>query len=203
MGHEAMAPSTSLIAEVQEFLAELRRDLPGIFQVQRPPKGHRRARRIPFQGGHLRVRIEQGCSDGRSAIRSDGDGLVLVRSLDDPRPPYGILEDWYRERAREVLTERARHWSQLIGVRYRRISVKDQRTLWGSCSKSGNLNFNWRLIMAPLAVLDYLVIHELSHLREMNHSKRFWRLVSTCCPDHKTPRRWLREHGMGTKRWKP
>lgn len=81
-----------------------------------------------------------------------------------------------------------------MGVRPQRIRVKDQRSLWGSCSRQGTLNFNWRLILTPPAVLDYVVIHELAHLLEMNHSKRFWGHVAAWCPDHKAHRRWLREN---------
>lgn len=105
-----------------------------------------------------------------------------------------------RRLARVLLTERTEHFSRLMGVRYNRIAIKDQRTLWGSCSRQGNLNFNWRLILAPREVLDYLVIHELCHLLEMNHSRRFWAHVSKWCPDQRAHRRWLREHGPGLQR---
>jgi predicted metal-dependent hydrolase len=72
--------------------------------------------------------------------------------------------------------------------------MKNQRTLWGSCSTRGNLNFNRALAGAPAEVLDYVVIHELGHLKEMNHSRRFWALIEAWCPEHKRHRRWLREH---------
>jgi len=99
-----------------------------------------------------------------------------------------------QERARELITLRVGHWAGLIGVGYRRISIKAQRTRWGSCSRLGHLNFNWRLILAPQEVLDYVVIHELCHLIEMNHSKQFWKHVSQWCPEHKERRRWLKEN---------
>ena len=82
-----------------------------------------------------------------------------------------------------------------MGVDYGRITVRDQRTRWGSCSAKGNLNFNWRLILAPGEVLDYVVVHELAHRREMNHSKRFWSLVEMVLPDYERRRRWLKENG--------
>lgn len=75
------------------------------------------------------------------------------------------------------------------------ITVRDQKTRWGSCSARGNLNFNWRLILAPEPVLDYVVIHELAHRKEMNHSKQFWDIVEAMMPDYRTQRQWLKEHG--------
>lgn len=87
-----------------------------------------------------------------------------------------------REEARGLLTARTAHWAAALGVKYNRIAIKSQRSLWGSCSRRGNLNFNWRLAAAPPEVLDYVVIHELCHLLELNHSKRFWTHVAAACP---------------------
>ena len=99
-----------------------------------------------------------------------------------------------RRDAKEIITARVKHWAPVLNLEYRRIFVKDQRTLWGSCSGRKNLNFNWRLAAAPPEALDYVVIHELCHLREMNHSKRFWDLVGAACPDYKARRKWLRDN---------
>lgn len=99
-----------------------------------------------------------------------------------------------RRAAKEAITARVRHWAAVLDLEYGRVFVKDQRTLWGSCSGRRNLNFNWRLAVAPPEALDYVVIHELCHLREMNHSKRFWDLVRAACPDYKSRRRWLRDN---------
>jgi alpha-glucosidase len=90
---------------------------------------------------------------------------------------------------------RATHWAPKLGVTFGRVRVKDQRSLWGSCSREGNLNFNWRLTLAPFEVLDYVVVHELAHRREMNHSRRFWAIVAEFVPDHRNHRRWLRKNG--------
>lgn len=91
--------------------------------------------------------------------------------------------------------ERASFWAGRLGVTFGRVRVKGQRSLWGSCTRRGDLNFNWRLTLAPPEVLDYVVVHELAHRREMNHSRRFWDLVELHCPDHKAHRRWLRRNG--------
>jgi predicted metal-dependent hydrolase len=79
-----------------------------------------------------------------------------------------------------------------IGVRYDRIAIKGQSTRWGSCSSKRNLNFNWRLMMAPPGAVDYVIIHELCHLKELNHSPRFWALVAQHCPDYRRWERWLK-----------
>ena len=91
--------------------------------------------------------------------------------------------------------ERASHWAPQLGVTFGRVSVKDQKSLWGSCSRAGNLNFSWRLRLAPAEVLDYVVVHELAHRLEMNHSRRFWAVVEKICPDYKVHRKWLRKNG--------
>jgi len=100
-----------------------------------------------------------------------------------------------RRDAGELIKSRVAYWAARLGLGYSRVFIKEQRSRWGSCSSAGNLNFNWRLAAAPPEVLDYVVIHELCHLREMNHSRRFWALVAQACPDHKVRRRWLRDNG--------
>lgn len=103
-----------------------------------------------------------------------------------PAPPTGGHEAHFHARA-SLFAPR-------LGVAFGRVRVKNQRTLWGSCSPSGDLNFNWRLTLAPPEVLDYVVIHELAHRLEMNHSRRFWAHVERLCPEHRERRRWLRRN---------
>lgn len=101
----------------------------------------------------------------------------------------------YKKRLRPVLLHRAAFYAEIMGVDYNRISIRDQKTRWGSCSAKGNLNFNWKLSLMPPEILDYVVVHELAHRREMNHSARFWSQVEQVLPDYKERRRWLKEHG--------
>lgn len=102
---------------------------------------------------------------------------------------------WMRGQARRVLNERVRHWSGEMGLTPTGVGVRNQASRWGSCSSKGSLSLNWRLVMAPPSVLDYIVIHELAHLDELNHSKRFWSLVARYCPEYKLCESWLDEHG--------
>ena len=110
-------------------------------------------------------------------------------------PSEKRLEAIYRKAAREYFPKRVSHYARMLGVTYGKISIRDQKTRWGSCSSEGNLSFNWRLILAPPDVLDYVVIHELCHRKEMNHSKEFWALVESLMPEYKERRKWLRENG--------
>ena len=100
-----------------------------------------------------------------------------------------------RERAKSVLAQRTAYFARQVGVTYGRITVRDQKTRWGSCSQTGNLNFNFRLILAPPEVLDYVVVHELCHRRQMNHSTQFWQEVAQVLPDYRKRKAWLTENG--------
>ncbi|MCM1025751.1 MAG: DUF45 domain-containing protein [Roseburia sp.] len=105
------------------------------------------------------------------------------------------LEKRYRSKAREALEGRVAYYHRITGGSYKKITVRDQKTRWGSCSSRGTLSFNYRLIFAPPKVLDYVVVHELCHLTHMNHSKDFWNMVGSVLPDYRKQRKWLREHG--------
>lgn len=115
-----------------------------------------------------------------------------------PLPDYVAhpeLEAVYRKRARTQLEARAAYYAGLMGVTYNRIAIRAARTRWGSCSAQGNLNFHWKLILMPPEVLDYVVVHELAHRKEMNHSARFWAEVERILPDYKRRRKWLKDYG--------
>ena len=99
------------------------------------------------------------------------------------------------ERALEYIPERVAYFAPIVGVSYGRITVRNQRTRWGSCSGKGNLNFNCLLMLTPEDVIDYVVVHELCHLKEMNHSPRFWAEVGRVLPDYRESRLWLKRNG--------
>jgi len=109
--------------------------------------------------------------------------------------------DFLRREAKRELEAASRRAAESFGVGVRRISVRDQTSRWGSCSTTGVLSYSWRLILAPPFVLDYLAVHEVAHLIEMNHSARFWRLVDTVCPDADRARMWLDVHGTDLHRY--
>ncbi|MFZ1736132.1 MAG: SprT family zinc-dependent metalloprotease [Candidatus Moraniibacteriota bacterium] len=102
---------------------------------------------------------------------------------------------WYRREAKKVLLERVAFFVQKHGLVYRSVRINTARTRWGSCSGKGNLNFTFRLVMAPISVIDYVVAHELAHLAHPNHSRKFWQAVAVMCPNFERERRWLKENG--------
>ena len=98
-------------------------------------------------------------------------------------------------RAKRIIPQRVRYYANIMGVEYGRITIRMQKSRWGSCSSKGNLNFNCLLMRTPEEIIDYVVVHELCHLKEMNHSPRFWEEVEKIFPDYKERRKWLKEHG--------
>jgi predicted metal-dependent hydrolase len=106
-----------------------------------------------------------------------------------------VFERWYRQQALALLTGRVQHFASQHGFRYAQVKISSARTRWGSCSSRGNLSFTWRLVMAPLPVIDYVVVHELVHLHVRNHSRQFWDQVNQLMPDYKSRRSWLKADG--------
>lgn len=109
------------------------------------------------------------------------------------------MYQWYKMQAREILWHKLDHFAQLMGVEYRQFRLKEQKTMWGSCSTLGNINLNWRIILGSEEVADYLVVHELAHLRYFNHSKDFWHEVEQYVPNHRSLRRWLKKYGSSLR----
>jgi predicted metal-dependent hydrolase len=106
-----------------------------------------------------------------------------------------LFTRWYKQRAQDIISDRVTTFAARYGFEPKRVKISSARTRWGSCSPDGTLNFTWRLVMASLDVIDYVVVHELSHLRVRNHSKRFWKVVESILPEYKHQRKWLKVHG--------
>lgn len=111
--------------------------------------------------------------------------------------------DFLKREARKTLDARAMYYAEILGVKPARVTVRDTSSRWGSCSSTRNLSFSWRLILAPAFVLDYVVAHEIAHLREMNHGRRFWRLVEEMVGNVEKPQAWLNENGATLHRYAP
>ncbi len=140
---------------------------------------------VPFAGSSLTLVA------GTGRIRREGNSLILRG--DKAVAPQ--VSAFYKTQARTALTEASDRYAAQVGRSYNKITLRDTRSRWGSCSSRGGLMYSWRLIMAPPEVLDYVAAHEVAHLVEMNHSAAFWSVVESICPNYAPLRQWLRDHG--------
>jgi len=131
-------------------------------------------------------------------LQNDTISVYISASLTEEARKQKIKETlikWYRQCFSEVVNDRIEKYSLKLNATPCNVAIKDQRTRWGSCSVKGNINLNWRLVMAPIDIIDYVVVHELCHLKIMNHSKDFWLLVESVLPCYKEKRKWLKTYG--------
>jgi len=193
---EALVPQKTSAGDIDAFLASKRRWI-----NQKVGAARALAARPSMLGlqlpstasiGGVRYSIER--RNGRRSVAELAGDRVVVHG-----PSSGAaaaLERWYRREARVRIAQAADREARRLGLSYASLSIRDPKTRWGSCSSRGNISFSWRLILAPPEVLEYVVVHELLHLRELNHSKAFWRLVDAARPGWQEQARWLREHGQ-------
>jgi predicted metal-dependent hydrolase len=156
-----------------------------------PPRDWRDGHQVLI-GGRL-LMLRRGAA-GRAGVLAGDDGLIVTprpRDGEDLRP---VAAAWMLARAKRELPPRLLALAAQFDLAVTRVSVRNQRARWGSCATGGRISLNWRLIQTPDDVRDYVLIHELMHLRQPNHSARFWALVARACPGHEASRRWLRAH---------
>lgn len=147
---------------------------------------------MPYMGEDYLLEVKIYQSYKKPGVMQNDRRFLVLTAQKDQEVIENALKAWYMERAKEIISERVSFYQNQIGEKVSSIRIKDVRSRWGSCSSKRNLNFNWRLVMAPLPVLDYVVVHELCHLKEMNHSKEFWKLVREVLPDYQQQREWLK-----------
>jgi len=129
----------------------------------------------------------------QSKIFSFRQGFFLKTShLDQSKR---VFEKWYKQEAKKTLSERTHYYAQKYGFSFKKINITSAKTRWGSCSTRGSINFTWRLIMVPLEMIDYVIIHELVHTKIPNHSQKFWEMVEKFLPDYRKRRLWLKKNG--------
>ena len=141
---------------------------------------------VPYLGRELALRPQPG----RTRVHRRGDALLVPTDHTEE-----ALERWYRRAARDEIGPRLDAATRRAGTKYTKLTIRGQRTRWASCSSKGGMSFNWRLLLAPEPVLDYVIEHEVCHLEVMDHSPRFWRLLESRVPDWRTHSRWLRRYG--------
>jgi predicted metal-dependent hydrolase len=155
---------------------------------------------VPLRGVPHRIVHRRG-ERGTVWTETDTAGEPLLCVAGDAPHVDRRIGDFLRREAKRDLDAASLRFAQELGVRVKRVAVRDQSSRWGSCSTTGMLSFSWRLILAPSVVLDYLAAHEVAHLVEMNHSPRFWRLVQKLSPDHERAKIWLDVHGTDLHRY--
>jgi len=197
-------PRYALNMQIESFL---RRQTPWIEKhwndalrkaAKRPKRKDRDGDNYFYFGETLTLRLIPSLS-WKPGIRVAGNELqiTLHKAISLPEGKKAIkktIQEFYKRKAEEVIHDRLQFFNEHYGLKYNRVTFRNQKTRWGSCSSAKNLNFNWRLIMAPIEVIDYVIVHELCHLRYMNHSAAFWNLVGEQIPQYKALRKWLREN---------
>jgi predicted metal-dependent hydrolase len=163
------------------------RKLQSIKRVE--PKQYIAGEQFPFLGKLYNLRLTDDIGKKLSLV----DEFVLNSSLAGQAKI--LLQRWYRKEAKKIIPERVQNFAEQYGFIYRKITITSAQKRWGSCTSRGSVNFSWRLIMAPQEVIDYVIVHELSHLTHLNHSKQFWHKVQTIMPNFKEQRQWLKANG--------
>ena len=161
---------------------------------------------VPFLGNRLPVLVERTPLSILRTEERHGSLYLSIPLSVSARELMPLAHErvglWLKQQAHLVFHERVRSLNESFGFAVRSVTIKEMKSRWGSCSVGGRLNFNWRMILAPLPVLDYLVVHELAHLEEMNHSARFWGVVRRGCPDYRSHVLWLKTCGEDLMRWR-
>jgi predicted metal-dependent hydrolase len=197
-----IAPFKISLSEIQKFVSSnsvwIRQTLAGYRQVRKtfPKKMYTDGEEFLVFGVPHRLRVTLKRSGRPEAAIADQEiRLRLSRpageAFEDSKQRARAVAKLYETLGREQIAKRVEYYSQRMGLHYTKLSFRSQKTRWGSCSSKGALSFNWRLAIAPPEVIDYVVVHELAHLKHYNHSSRFWALVETQIPDYKTLRSWL------------
>lgn len=200
-GVEVVVPRRMPLREVEPFVAEKRpwveRTLRRLqeAEAQRTPTRLEDGGELPFMGRSLGLRMVEEPGRVRAHVAERGDQLVVKVPDCSRETVRDALEGWFRRRARDEVEPRLDAATARAGVSYAGLQIRAQRTRWASCSSSGAMSFNWRLLLAPPEILDYVVEHEVAHLTVHDHSPRFWGLLGSRMPDYKKHERWLKRHG--------
>jgi predicted metal-dependent hydrolase len=181
------------ISEQRDFIHRCLKDL-AEHRRRFPLKKFESGEKFLFEGVRLELQIVWGWNE-RIRVSRNPHVLEMVAPLTSTREDRKkALFNYYKKMAKPVLLEGVRDLAERMDLYPRSVSIRGQTTRWGSCTSRGDLNLNWKLIAVPFHVLEYVLIHELAHLRHMNHSEKFWALVEKHCPDFKSAKRWLREY---------
>jgi predicted metal-dependent hydrolase len=200
-GVEVVVPRRMALRHVEPFVAEKQRWIERT--LERYEAAVREAPRtiladggsVPYLGERLELVVPVEPGRTRPHVARRGERLIVKVASGGRAEVEDALERWYRKRAREEIAMRLDYATARAGTDWTRLSIRGQRTRWASCSQDGAMSFNWRLLLAPVEILDYVVEHEVAHLEILDHSKRFWKLLGSRCPDYREHERWLKANG--------
>jgi predicted metal-dependent hydrolase len=200
-GVEVVVPDRMPMKDVEPFVDEKRAWIERTLRRMRDAEAERPRPRledggeVPYLGERLALRVRVDPGRTRTHVTRREGALAVTVGESGPEPVRAALEAWYRRQAREEVASRLDVVAQRVGVTYSSLQIRGQRTRWASCSSSGAMSFNWRLLLAPAEILDYVVEHEVVHLEVHDHSERFWSLLASRCPSYREHEAWLRANG--------
>jgi predicted metal-dependent hydrolase len=200
-GVEVVVPRRFPMRDVEPFLEEKRPWIERTLRRMRaseaelPPARLEDGGEVPYLGVRLALRVSVESDRVRARVRRSNGSLRAAVSRPGADVLREALERWYRRRARTEVGRRLDAAVGRAGASYAGLQIRGQRSRWASCSSSGVMSFNWRLLLAPAQILDYVVEHEVAHLELHDHSERFWSLLASRCPEWRERERWLRLHG--------
>jgi len=151
--------------------------------------------KLLYLGEYRNLVVQKNYAFVRPKVIEIEEKIIVYTAVEDKQIVKTALLHWYRGQAEKILKDRVEYYGHFITEPVGVVRIKEQKSRWGSCSTKGNLNLNWRLLLAPQEVLDYVVVHELAHLKIMNHSSDFWKYVAEILPDYKRWDRWLKQNG--------
>ena len=196
-------PPSVTTEQVQDFL---RKNKDEIFEqlsknaaAKRSPFQYVDGEKYMYRGRQYALKVQESEKTSSHVLLRGGQLIIFLppwlESGEKAQATRSLIDGFYRESALKILEELVDYYSRLMDIPYKSLKIKNQRTRWGSCSNKGNINLNWRIIMAPNQVISYVVIHELSHLKHLDHSRDFWTLVGQYMPDYKRWKKWLAVNG--------
>lgn len=200
-GVEVVVPRRMALREVEPFVAEKRAWVERTLrrmraaEAEHPPPRLEDGGDVPYLGERLELRLDVDPGRTRAHVARRANELHVRVGAAGPEAARTALERWYRRRAHAEIAPRLDAATARSGRSYVRLAIRGQRSRWASCSPTGTMSFNWRLLLAPAAVLDYVVEHEVAHLDVQDHSARFWDLLAERRPGYREEQQWLRRHG--------
>jgi len=148
-----------------------------------------------YRGKKILVKLENSKSTRTKINLAENNLIIKNGNTLKSNKIKEVITKWIKKEAKNIITNRVEYYTNFLNLKYKKIYIKNVKTIWGSCSSRKNLNFNYKLVMAPHNIIDYVVIHEVCHLVHQNHSKSFWSLVKSIDPNFKEHKKWLHENG--------